>query len=152
MHNEGLSNTEIAQKTGFTAASVKNYLSANFSPINAHYGKQCEGKLAPFREDVFRWRTEGMKYREIYERIREKGYSGTQDAIRGFVTKEQRIRRDLATMVNVDFVEFVDKKKWILKLLYKPTEDIQGLSEAQLSAIFDNYPLAKDTLDIVKRV
>ena len=44
--------TEIAQKTGFTKAVVKNYLAADFSPINAHYGKQREGKLEPFREDV----------------------------------------------------------------------------------------------------
>jgi predicted transcriptional regulator len=144
----GLSMTEIAQKTGFTAAIVRNYLSADFSPVNAHYGKQREGKLEPFREDVFRWRAEGLTYREIHARIKEKGYTGTQDAIRGFISKERRIRRDLQAAVCGEPVEFVDKK-WLIRLLYKPIEDIKGISSAQLTAIFTEYPLAESILNIV---
>lgn len=148
LREAGLSLTEIAQKTGFNATAVKTYLSADFSPVNAHYGKQREGKLEPFREDVFRWRAEGLTYRVIHERIREKGYSGTQDAVRGFISKERRIRRDLQSAVGGDLVEFIDKK-WLIRLLYKPIKDIKGISPEQLTAIFDNYPLAKDILDIV---
>ena len=148
LHSAGLSMTEIAQKTGFTAAVVRNYLAADFSPINAHYGKQREGKLAPFREDVLRWKADGLTYREIHDRIREKGYSGTQDAVRGFVSKEQRIRRDLQAAAGGDPVEFVDKK-WLIRLLYKPVEDVKGISAEQLSAIFANCPLAERILSIV---
>lgn len=148
LHDAGLSLTKITQKTGFTLAVVRNYLSADFSPINAHYGKQREGKLEPFREDVFRWKTEGLTYREIHERIKAKGYSGTQDAIRVFISKERRIRRDLHAAVGGDPVEFIDKK-WIIRLLYKPIEDIKGISPEQLAAVYDNYPLARDILDIV---
>ena len=148
LHKAGLSMTEITQKTGFTAAIVRNYLSADFSPVNAHYGKQCEGKLEPFREDVFRWKADGLMYREIHERIRAKGYSGTQDAIRGFISKERRIRRDLQAAVGGEPVEFIDKK-WLIRLLYKPIADVKGISSAQLTTIFDNYPQTKDILDIV---
>ena len=148
LYDAGLSITEIAQKTGFTAAIVKIYLSSDFSPVNAHYGKQREGKLEPYREDVIRWKTEGLTYREIHERIMVKGYTGTQDAIRGFISKERRIRRDLQAAVGGDHVEFVDKK-WLIRLLYKPIEDVKGISPEQLNAIFDNYPLAEDILNIV---
>ena len=150
LRDAGLSITKIAQETGFGWTTVKNYLSESFSPISAHYGKQREGKLAPFREEVFQLRVEGLAYKEIHNRIKAKGYSGTQDAIRGFVTKEQRIRRDLSSVLTGgEIVEFVDKK-WMMKLLYKPDDKVKGITEEQLTAIFDNYPLAKVVFDLVK--
>lgn len=33
-HKDGLINTEISQKTGFAALTVRNYLSDDFSPVN----------------------------------------------------------------------------------------------------------------------
>lgn len=148
LHKAGLSITEIAQKTGFTAAVVKNYLSADFSPINAHYGKQREGKLAPFREEIFRWKAEGLTYRVIHERIKAKGYSGTQDAIRGFISKERRIRRDVQAAAIGDIVELVDKK-WLIRLLYKPIDEVKGITPVQLTTILKHYPLAKNILNVV---
>ena len=148
LRGAGLSIEDITHKTGFNSAAVKTYLSANFSPVNGHYGKQVEGKLSPFRDDVFRWKAEGLTYREIHDRIREMGYSGTQDAIRGFISKERRIRRDLKNAVGGDPIELIDKK-WLIRLLYKPIKDIKGISVEQLNAIFDNYPPVKDILDIV---
>jgi predicted transcriptional regulator len=148
LREAGLSITETSQKTGFTAAVVKNYLSANFNPVNAHYGKQREGKLAPFREDILRWKAEGLTYRQIHERISAKGYSGTQDAIRGFISKERRIRRDLQAAVVGETVEFIDKK-WLIRLLYKPIEEVKGITQGQLTAILENYPLAENILNIV---
>jgi predicted transcriptional regulator len=144
----GLSLTEIAQKTGFNANAVKSYLSADFSPINAHYGKQREGKLEPFRESVLQWKAEGLTYREIHERIRIDGYSGTQDAIRGYISKERRIRRDLREVAGGEPVEFIDKK-WLIRLLYKPIEKIKGITPAQLAAIFADYPLANSIINLV---
>jgi predicted transcriptional regulator len=148
LSESGLSITEITQKTGFTSAVVKNYLSADFSPVNAHYGKQREGKLERFRNDVLRWKADGLTYREIHARISSQGYSGTQDAIRGFVSKERRIRRDLQKAAGCGATEFIDKK-WIIRLLYKPIEDLKGISPAQLTLIFKAYPLAEKILDVV---
>jgi len=148
LREAGLSITEIAQKTGFAVAVVKNYLSADFSPINAHYGKQREGKLEPFREDILRWKAEGLTYRKIHEYISANGYSGTQDAIRGFISKERRIRRDLQAAAGGEPVEFIDKK-WLIRLLYKPYENVKGISPAQLKAIFVKYPLAEKVMSIV---
>ena len=148
LRESGLSITEISQRTGFTYNSVKNYLSADFTPINAHYGKQREGKLEPFRDDVFRWKVEGLTYREIHDRIKTRGYTGTQDAIRGFISKERRIRRDLQAVVGGEPIELIDKK-WLIRLLYKPLDDVKGITATQLNAIFSLCPQAKNILDIV---
>jgi len=87
---------KISQITGFGWTTVKNYLSDEYSPVNGHYGKQREGKLASYRDEVLQLRIGGVIYKEIHKIIKAKGYSGTQEAIRGFITKEQRIRRDLS--------------------------------------------------------
>ena len=97
LKSQGLNLSQISRKTGFTHETIRNYLSDGFSPINAHYGKQREGKLEPFRSEVLQLKSEGLKYREIHDIIKAKGYTGTQDAIRGFISKERRIHRDLAT-------------------------------------------------------
>ena len=59
------------------------------------------GKLEPFRAEVLQMRLEGVTYCEIHQRIKEKGYAGTQDAIRGFMSKEQRIQKDLQSIKEI---------------------------------------------------
>jgi predicted transcriptional regulator len=148
LHESGLSVTQIAQKTGFCANAVTNYLASDFSPVNAHYGKQREGILEPYRDDVLRWKSEGLTYRVIHERIKVLGYTGTQDAIRGFISKECRIRRDLQSATSGEPVEFIDKK-WLIRLLYKPVSDLKGITTAQLSSVFAKYPLAQSVINLV---
>jgi len=144
LHKEGLGIKQICQKTGFTHKTVQNYLSDNFSPINAHYGKQREGKSEPFRNEILRLKTDGLKYREIHEALKVKGYSGTQDAIRGFVSKERRIQQDLLS-ASVETNELIDKK-WLIRLLYKPIEDVKGISDGQLHFVLTDYPLYSNIL------
>lgn len=148
MHDEGRSIPEICQKTGFTAAVVRNYLSDDFSPVNAHYGKQREGKLEPYRDEVLALRLEGLTYREIHVHIQKSGYSGTQDAIRGFISKERRIRRDLQALAGGEPQEFIDKK-WLTRLLYKPLHELKGITQAQLAAVFSAYPLVERIIGTV---
>lgn len=138
LREEGLSLTRISQRTGFVRNTVENYLSDNFSSINAHYGKQREGKLAPFREEVLKLRSKGYKYCKIHELLKEKGYSGTQDAIRGFVSKERRIQRDLIAKMG-GAMEWIDKK-WLIRLLYQPIERVKGITRKQLEAVQSAYP------------
>jgi predicted transcriptional regulator len=147
LHDEGLSVVEITAKTGFTHNTVSRYLADDFSPINAHYGKQREGKLEPFRDEVIRLRTDGMKFREIHEHITQKGYNGTQDALRGFIAKERRIRQDLIS-TECGTVELIDKK-WLIRLLYQPLEKLKGITQAQFEAVLSTYPLYEQILSIV---
>jgi predicted transcriptional regulator len=147
LQKEGLGITAIAQRSGFCANTVKSYLSDSFTPVNAHYGKQREGKLEPFRNEVLLLKSDGLKYREIHAIIKEKGYIGTQDAIRGFVSKERRIHQDLLS-AGAGTEELIDKK-WLIRLLYKPIDQIKGISEEQLEFVLSSYPLYESILNIV---
>ena len=104
------------------------------------YGKQREGKLEPFRNAVLQMRAEGLKYREIHEAIKSKGYTGTQDAIRGFVSKEYRISRDINAK-EWSSQELIDKK-WLTQLLYKPIGMVKGITQDQLDAVIAGCPVA----------
>ncbi len=115
--------------------------------MNEHYGKQREGKLEPFRNEVLFLKSEGLKYREIHAIIKQKGYTGTQDAIRGFVSKERRIYQDLL-LTGVGTEELIDKK-WLIRLLYKPIDQIKGISKEQLEFVLSSYPLYESILNIV---
>jgi len=162
LKSEGLGIKQISRETGFTPETIRNYLSDDFTPINAHYGKQREGKLAPFRKEVLQLKSEGLKYREIHDIIKQKGYIGTQDAIRGFISKERRIYRDLsATLENkaakttnisrfghqAQAQEFIDKK-WLIRLLYTPISKARGITTEQLEYVLSAYPLYKSILEI----
>lgn len=149
LQEKGFSITVIAQRAGFCANTVRNYLSDHFSPVNAHYGKQREGKLEPFRKEVLHLRSEGFKYRQIHAILQEKGYTGTQDAIRGFISKERRIHQDLLSAC-AGAEELIDKK-WLIRLLYKPIEKVEGISEEQLKFVLRTYPVYESILEIVNK-
>jgi predicted transcriptional regulator len=141
LRDAGNNLSEISRNTGFTYATVKRYLSDNFSPVNGHYGRKREGKLYQFRDDVLDMRAQGKTYAQIYESIRSRGYTGTQDAIRGWVTKEQRVVSDFQDRFG--HTEFIEKK-WVVRLLYKPLRDIPAMSREQFAAVLRLYPLAKE--------
>ena len=147
LKEQGLSIAAITEQTGFTYATVKRYLSESFTPISGHYGKQREGKLEPFRDEVLKMKSDGLKYREIYDIINSKGYNGTQDAIRGFVSKERRISRDINAQDRVAR-ELIDKK-WLIQLLYKPIDEVKGITQAQLDAVIAACPMAGNIYNLI---
>lgn len=140
LKEEGSAIDEIRRKTGFAYSAVKSYLSDNFTPINGHYGRRREGKLYQFRELVLQMRAQDKTYAQIHEAIKVQGYTGTADAIRGFVSKERRVVHDLQDRFGQ--VELIEKK-WIIKFLYKPLREIAALTREQLSAVLKTYPLAR---------
>jgi predicted transcriptional regulator len=148
MRSEGISISAIARKTGFTCNTVKVYLSGGFTPVNGHYGSRREGKLECFRDSVLQMRAQGKTYAQIHETILMQGYAGTQDAIRGFVSKERRVANDLHDRFGP--TELIEKK-WIVKLLYKPLRKIPALSREQFAAVLKTYPSARDIFRFVYR-
>jgi len=147
LKEQGLSINAISEQTSFTYATVKRYLSEDFTPISGHYGKQREGKLEPFRDEVLKMKADGLKYREIHEIITSKGYNGTQDAIRGFVSKERRISRDINAEDRASR-ELIDKK-WLIQLLYKPIEKVKGITQSQLDAVVADCPVAGNIYGLI---
>lgn len=141
LKDRGYSLNKIHKETGFTLATIKRYLSVDFIPTNGHYGCQKPGLLAPFRDEVVQMRSIGKKYKEIYELISAKGYRGTEDAIRGFMSKEKRILTDISShgTGKPEPTEFIERK-WLVKLLYKPLCKVKGITEEQFSAVLHKYP------------
>lgn len=146
----GMGINAIRKKTGFTQRTIKSYLSEEFSPISGHYGKRREGKLYRFREDVLTMRAQGKTYSQIFEVIRGQGFTGTVDAIRGFVSKEQRIVNDLQKTTGTGQSELVEKK-WVVQLLFKPLDEIKALSPEQFAAVLKEHPIAKTIFKTVNR-
>jgi len=147
---EGHSIYNISKVTGFVPNTIKKYLNQSFTPINGHYGNNRKGPLSPFRDEVIEMRSKGMTYTEITEIIRLKGYTGTVDALRGFISKEKRIQNDLRGDSSVENIELIERK-WLIQLLFKPLCKVKGISEEQFNAVVKEYPQAGVLYDLVSK-
>ncbi|WP_256241464.1 transposase [Bacillus sp. V3B] len=110
LQKKGYSIRKIADKTGYTKKTIKNYLSPDFNPIHGQYGVQRPGKLSPFRNEVISLRSKGTPYKDIYTSLCKKGYTGSEAAIRQFIAKEKRLRRDLKDYDAVGSTEIIERK------------------------------------------
>jgi len=140
---------EISKETGYTKNTIKQYLSANFNPVNAHYGNRRKGLLSLYRGEVIHLRSEGKSYKEIFDIIQKKGYIGTEDAIRGFITKERRIAKDLSQEIKDEPSELIERK-WLVQLLFKPLNDVKGITQEQLTAVINKYPIIENIYEAVR--
>lgn len=149
LYEEGNSIYDICKITGYVSKTVKKYLDPNSTPVNGCYGKRLKGLLYDYRDEVIELRSKGMKYKEITNIIRKKGYTGTVDALRVFMSKEKRIQNDLKNKQSLNEIELVERK-WLIKLLFKPLCDVKGITENQFNAIIKQYPQAGTLYDIVR--
>jgi len=140
---------DICKITGYVSKTVKKYLDLNSTPVNGGYGKRLKGLLSDYRDEVIDLRSKGIKYKEITDIIRKKGYTGTVDALRVFMSKEKRIQNDLKDKHSLDEIELIERK-WLVRLLFKPLCDVKGITENQLNAIIKEYPQAGILYDIVQ--
>lgn len=142
LREKGYSIRKIADETGYTMKTINNYLASDFNPVHGQYGVQRNGKLAPFRNEVIALRSKGTTYKEIYTSICKKGYTGSEAAIRQFIAKEKRLRRDLKDEETADATEIVERK-WLVKLLYKPMDKVKAISSEQVKNVFQKYPVVE---------
>ncbi len=148
MHKKGYSTRKIVDKTGYTHKTINNYLAPDFNPINGQYGVRRPGKLSPFRNEVLTLRTKGTTYKEIHAFIRQKGYTGSEAAIRQFIAKEKRLGRDFKKEATTDATEVIERK-WLIKLLYKPLDKVKDISFEQVENSIQQYPLIGTLLDLI---
>lgn len=137
LHKEGQTKRDISKMTGYSLSSVDAYLKEDFNPVNGHYGISQNGKLMSFRDEVIDMRADGITYSKIADHIREKGYTGTVDALRIFISKEKRLVKD--TSSQREPTEFIDKR-WINSLLYRSIEKVKEITNDQLYEIYRQYP------------
>jgi transposase len=110
------------------------------------------GKLAPYEKQVLELRSQGVTYSKIHQTITEQGYCGSVASLRVFVQKERQ-RRGIpyGEETNSDYMptEFVQRHS-ITTLLYKKTNELYSVSQAQYEKVIEKYPMLAKLLGVVQ--
>ena len=144
---QGKSINQIAKETGFYSEGVRLYLSDAFSPVHAQYGQARYGKLEKYRDIVIEMRNNGNTYAQIAQHISLQGYTGSVAALRVFMQKEKRIIADLQLQSSTK-TELI-KKNWFIKLLFKPIEQVKGITTEQYNGVIKIYPILQTLYQLV---
>ena len=91
LHATGLSKLAISKETGLCYRTVTKYLKADYVPSHSRYGVSDASPLKPFADKIRQALTQGLKFREIEQVIREEGYQGASSTIRMFASRERRL-------------------------------------------------------------
>lgn len=147
MRTAGLSKLAISKETGFCCRTVTKYLNPDYVPGHSRYGASDASPLRPFAEKIRQALTQGLKFREIEQAIREEGYQGASSTIRMFASRERRLLKQ-AGKKQGESMEKVERKA-LVSLLYRPLEDVKGITEEQLKKITERFPAVSGLLDCV---
>lgn len=143
MKEEGWNNGEIAEQTGISRQTVARYLKPGYNPVNALYNTTYPSKIKPYAEDIKRLLSEGKTFRQISSYIREKGYKGADSTIRMYATRERKLRKEAGEGEKIE-------RRWLIKLLYKPADQVKGISQEQLDQVISHYPIIGRIYDVGK--
>jgi transposase/predicted transcriptional regulator len=139
MFQNGDSIDEICRKTGHTYQTVMNYVSENYSLVNGHYDNRRPGKLQKYEEEVILFRSKGMTYKKITEIIRQKGYTGTVDALRVFMQKEREHQKNAGMQKEESKKEYI-ARKWMIQLIYHKLDQVKAITGEQYEEVLKKYP------------
>ena len=146
LRKQGFNKGEIAGLAGISRATVAKYLKEDFNPANSYYNTTIPSKIKPYAEAIKTMLSEGKTFKQIGIIIREKGYAGSDAAIRMFATRERKIMKETARQgVSGEKIE----RKWLVSLLYRPIDKISAISAEQLDRIIGEYPVIGRVYDAV---
>lgn len=148
LSKKGTAISEIADITGYTYQTVVRYLEKDSSALSGQYGIDRSGKLMSYRKEVLALRKEKKTYQEIFQIISAKGYTGTVDAIRGFMSRQRRLHKHFEEEYKGKSIEIVERK-WLNKLFYLPIEKVPVIDEEMLALVFEQHPKYKKIYDLV---
>lgn len=143
LKEEGWNNREIAEQTGISRQTVAKYLRPGYNPVNALYNTTYPSKIKPYAEDIKRLLSEGKTFCQISSYIREKGYKGADSTIRMYATRERKLRKEAGEGEKIE-------RRWLIKLLYKPADQVKGISQEQLDQVISHYPIIGRIYDVGK--
>lgn len=90
--------------------------------------------------------SEGKTFKQIGLIIREKGYAGSDAAIRMFATRERKIMKETARQgLSGEKIE----RRWLVSLLYRPIDKISSISAEQLDRMIGEYLVIERVYDAV---
>jgi transposase len=145
----GFSQRKIATLLGIERKTIKKYLNPEFSAVHAMYGKQKKSILDDYHGMIATLLLEGKKSVEIEASLRGKGFSGSSSLIRKYVSKLKRqkqavfIGQNMAT--NFDFIN----RTQIMKLLYKPLDEVKGLTQELYLRFKSKHPKAVEVIELI---
>lgn len=145
---QGWTRTEIAAEVGISYATVRRYQSPDFNPVHGLYNTTRNSKVKPFAEKIKQMLDEGCTFRQVEEAIRKEGYDGASSTIRMYTTRERKLMKE-AKADNTEPVEKIERK-WLIRLLYRPIDEVKKISQEQLDKVIERYPLIGEVHDIVK--
>lgn len=152
MRDEGIPIERIAKELHHQQGTIKRYLDPNYSVVNGHYHARIHGKLAPYEKQILELRSQGVTYSKIHKMITEQGYCGSVASLRMFVQKERQRRGvPFGEETNSDYIptEFIQRHS-ITTLLYKRTNELYSLSQAQYEKVIERYPMLAKLFGIVQ--
>ncbi len=147
LFKRGYSIRKIAGETGLARQTVNKYLNPDFNPCSACYNSKRVRKLQPFENTIKEMLLQGKPFKDIESELRNAGYDGATSTIRMYATRERKIIQGVG---NVDKHTEVIERKWIIKLLYKPIEQIKYINEQQLEQVIKEYPIIGQLYDLMK--
>lgn len=145
---QGRTRKEIAAEAGISVATVRRYQSPDFNPSHGLYNTTRASKVKPYAEKIKQMLGEGCTFRQIEEAIRKDGYDGASSTVRMYTTRERKLMKE-AKADNTGPVEKIERK-WLIRLLYKPIDEVKKISQKQLDRVIERHPLIDEVHDIVK--
>lgn len=147
LDEQGLNVSEIARQSSLSHATVKKYIQEDYDPESAGYGRKQPSRLKPYEGTIKEMLHQKCRFREIEEELRREGYTGASSTIRMYATRERRLIKQAAGICpEVDVLE----RKWLVKLLYKPMEELRGIDGELIGRILEEYPVVQDIYDMVE--
>ena len=131
---QGLNKSEVARIAGINRATAAKYLKDDFDPSSAYYNTMLPSKIKLYSKEIKNMLSEGKTFRQISAVIREKGYDGADGTIRMFATRERRLMKEAAEQGGSG--EKIERK-WLIRLLYHPVDEVSSLSQEQLDGIIE---------------
>lgn len=150
LFNQGMAISEISDVTGYTDRTIKRYLEQPPSSMIGQYGISRPGKLMNYRKEVLELRHAKKTYQEIFQIIKVKGYTGTVDAIRGYMSRQRRLHKHFEEEYQTKSIEIIERK-WLNKCLYLPIEKVPMIDKNLLELLFQQHPMYKKIYLLVWR-
>ncbi|POZ92987.1 hypothetical protein AA81_04330 [Petrotoga halophila DSM 16923] len=141
LYSKGYSKRKISKLLNIHRNTVDKYLDNDFSPTNMNKGKRLPGMLDPYKEEMQVLKRSGKSNKEIFEIIRGEGYTGSYSNI-GIYLAKRNLKIEDPKEIRV-------KRKDLIKLLYKPVEEVEALSKELYEKIIQRYPVIESIINLV---
>lgn len=141
--------TKIANELGLDFKTVAKYLKINGSWSGVLFGNKKESILDYFVQDIETGICGGLNGRQIYELIHKKGFSGSSRSLRFYIAAwKKRHRHEILADFKGQKIEWIDRKS-LLKLCYKPLEEIKSINQEILTKVCNRYPVFEKIYNLI---